>query len=314
RSGKLVAAQPEYFDINNFTLEEGSLFNNSQLTNGDPVCIIGNSVKNKFFSKKNPIGEYIKCGSSWLKVIGLLQERTISETSISNLGIRDYNMDIFIPVNTMLIRYTNRSFINKSKIQQNNEGDNENNKKESYHQLDKIIVKVSNSEFLAPVSDIIARLMTRHHNGVTDFEILIPELLLKQQQRTKDIFNIVLGLIAGISLLVGGIGIMNIMLASVLERTKEIGIRLSLGATPKDVVQQFLFEAVLISIGGGIIGVILGIILSLIVTQVAQIKTIITLWSILISFSVAAITGLVFGINPARKAAKQDPIKSLRYE
>ena len=142
----------------------------------------------------------------------------------------------------------------------------------------------------------------------------MPEQLLKQQQRTKDIFNIVLGFIAGISLLVGGIGIMNIMLASVLERIKEIGIRLSMGATPTDIVQQFLFEAVLISVTGGIIGVILGLTISLLIPQFFDIKTQITVWSIFISFTVAALTGLIFGINPARNASKQDPIKSLRHE
>ncbi|MFL5753758.1 MAG: ABC transporter permease [Bacteroidia bacterium] len=316
RTGKLVGTQPEYFDITNFLPEEGALFNTRQMNYGEPVCVIGQSIKTKFFSRNNPVGQYIKCGSVWLKVIGVLQERVISESTISNLGIRDYNMDIYIPVKTMLIRYTNRALINQSKIMSASmyNGDTPPEKPSNYHQLDKIIVKVEQSEYLMPTADIIARLMARHHNGVTDFEIQIPELMLKQQQRTKDIFNIVLGLIAGISLLVGGIGIMNIMLASVLERTKEIGIRLSLGATPHDVVQQFLFEAILISISGGFIGVVLGIILSYLVSGIAEIQTIITFWSVLVSFSVAALTGLIFGINPARKAALQDPIKSLRYE
>ncbi|HQV01609.1 MAG TPA: FtsX-like permease family protein, partial [Bacteroidia bacterium] len=132
--------------------------------------------------------------------------------------------------------------------------------------------------------------------------------------RTKDIFNVVLGVIAGISLLVGGIGIMNIMLASVLERIKEIGIRLSMGATKVDIVQQFLYEAVLISITGGVAGIILGIALSLIIGQVAQIQTIISVWSVIISFGVAALTGLIFGITPAKRAAMLDPIQSLRHE
>jgi putative ABC transport system permease protein len=156
--------------------------------------------------------------------------------------------------------------------------------------------------------------LLRRHYGVTDFEITVPEVLLKQQQRTKDIFNIVLGVIAGISLLVGGIGIMNIMLASVLERIKEIGIRLSMGATKVDIVQQFLYEAVLISVSGGVIGIILGISLSFIIAQVAEIKTIVSLWSVILSFGVAGITGLVFGITPAKRAAQLDPIQSLRHE
>jgi putative ABC transport system permease protein len=149
---------------------------------------------------------------------------------------------------------------------------------------------------------------------MVDFEIEIPELLLKQQQRTNDIFNYVLGAIAGISLLVGGIGIMNIMLASVLERIKEIGLRLSIGAKKSDVTQQFLFEAMMISISGGIIGVILGVTMAYIVSEFAEIPTLISFSSIVLSFGVAATVGLIFGIAPARKAASQDPITSLRYE
>ncbi len=149
---------------------------------------------------------------------------------------------------------------------------------------------------------------------MVDFEIEIPELLLKQQQRTNDIFNYVLGAIAGISLLVGGIGIMNIMLASVLERIKEIGLRLSIGAKKSDVTQQFLFEAVMISVSGGLIGVILGVSMAYVVSNFAGIPTIISFSSIVLSFGVAATVGLIFGIAPARKAASQDPITSLRYE
>jgi putative ABC transport system permease protein len=160
----------------------------------------------------------------------------------------------------------------------------------------------------------MSRLLQRRHYDVVDYEIEIPELLLKQQQRTNDIFNYVLGAIAGISLLVGGIGIMNIMLASVLERIKEIGLRLSIGAKKSDVVQQFLFEAIMISVSGGIIGVILGVSMAYVVSEVAGIPTIISFTSILLSFGVAATVGLIFGIAPARKAANQDPITSLRYE
>jgi len=139
-------------------------------------------------------------------------------------------------------------------------------------------------------------------------------LLLKQQQRTNDIFNYVLGAIAGISLLVGGIGIMNIMLASVLERIKEIGLRLAIGAKKSDIVQQFLFESVMISVSGGLIGVALGASMAFIISKFAGIPTIITFASIVLSFGVAASVGLAFGIAPARRAATQDPIASLRYE
>jgi len=157
-------------------------------------------------------------------------------------------------------------------------------------------------------------MMQRRHNDVTDFEISVPELLLKQEQRTKAIFNIVLGAIASISLVVGGIGIMNIMLASILERIKEIGVRRAVGATQKDVLAQFLSEAVMISLAGGIAGIIVGGILSMAIERIAHISTIVSPMSVAVAFGVSVAVGLVFGIVPASKAAKQDPIVCLRYE
>ncbi len=315
RSGKLVGVEPAYFSIFNFELDEGKLFNDYQLENGVAVCIIGKSVKAKFFPTENPIGKFIKCGNNWLKVIGVLKERLISENSIANLGIRDYNNDIYTPLQTMLIRFENRDLITKNNLEQNNRRNNNQEKKiVNYHQLDKLVIQITETAKLNSSADIIARLLKRKHFEVVDYEIEIPELLLKQQQKTDDIFNYVLGAIAGISLIVGGIGIMNIMLASVLERIKEIGLRLSLGAKKTDIINQFMLEAMLISITGGFIGVIQGIIMAYVVSHFAGIPTIISFWSILISFGVAAVIGLIFGIAPARKAANQDPITSLRYE
>ena len=319
RTGKLIGVEPDFFKITNFTLEKGKMFNQEQLRNGAQVCIIGKSLQAKFFSKQEAIGSYLKCGSVWLQVVGILEERKISKNSIQNLGIRDYNMDVYTPLKTVLIRYKNRSLVTKAMLNaaamQGDETEETAVKpEESVHQIDRLVIQMDNTEKLEASSEIVSRLLQRRHYTVTDFEITVPILLLKQQQRTKDIFNLVLGAIAGISLLVGGIGIMNIMLASVLERIKEIGIRLSIGATKKDIIQQFVFESVLISLGGGIAGILLGIILSKVVSVVADIPTIISIWSIVISFGVSALTGLIFGITPAKNAANQDPIKSLRYE
>jgi putative ABC transport system permease protein len=319
RTGKLIGVEPDFFKITNFTLEKGKMFNTEQLRTGAQVCIIGKNLQAKFFSKQEAIGSYLKCGSVWLQIVGILEERKISKNSMQNLGIRDYNMDVYTPLKTVLIRYKNRSLVTKAMLNAaamaNEEtGESEEKVEESIHQIDRLVIQMANTEKLEASSEVISRLLQRRHFTVTDFEITVPILLLKQQQRTKDIFNLVLGAIAGISLLVGGIGIMNIMLASVLERIKEIGIRLSIGATKKDIVQQFVFESVLISLGGGIAGIILGIILSKVVSAVADIPTIISIWSIVISFGVSALTGLIFGITPAKNAAHQDPIKSLRYE
>lgn len=319
RTGKLIGVEPDFFKITNFNLEKGKTFNAEQLRSGAQVCIIGKSLQAKFFSKQEAIGSYLKCGSVWLRVIGILEERKISKNSIQNLGIRDYNMDVYTPLKTVLIRYKNRSLVTKAmlnaaSVQMDEEEVTTEKKEESVHQIDRLVIQLAHTENLEASSEVISRLLQRRHYTVTDFEITVPILLLKQQQRTKDIFNLVLGAIAGISLLVGGIGIMNIMLASVLERIKEIGIRLSIGATKKDIIQQFVFESVLISLGGGIAGILLGIILSKVVSIVADIPTIISIWSIIISFGVSALTGLIFGITPAKNAAHQDPIKSLRYE
>ena len=312
RSAKLVGVEPAYFSIFNFNLEEGKVFTDQHLQNGMPVCIIGKSIKAKFFPSENPIGKKLKCGNHWLTVIGVLEQRIISENSISRLCIRDYNIDVYTPLKTVLIRYRNRDLITQSMIQK---GSNETaQKNNNYHQLDRLVIQVNETEKLSATSDVVARMLARKHFDVVDYEIEIPELLLKQQQRTNDIFNYVLGAIAGISLLVGGIGIMNIMLASVLERIKEIGLRLSIGAKKTDIVNQFMFEAIMISVTGGIIGIILGVLMAYSVSKFADIPTVISFGSILISFGVAATIGLLFGIAPARKAANQDPITSLRHE
>ncbi|MFT4738298.1 MAG: putative ABC transport system permease protein [Cyclobacteriaceae bacterium] len=328
RSAKLVGVEPSYFDIFNFKLAEGSMFTNNHLEKGEPVCIIGKSIQAKFFPSENPIGKSIKCGPRWLKVIGILEERLISDNSITKLGIRDYNMDVYTPLKTVLVRYKNRAMLTEEMIQSSNTGSSgmmmfggsvetassTSSGAVNYHQLDRLVIQVEETALLSNTAEIISRNLSRKHFDVIDYEIEIPELLLKQQQRTNDIFNYVLGAIAGISLIVGGIGIMNIMLASVLERIKEIGLRLSIGARKTDIILQFMFEAVLISISGGFIGVVLGMFMAAAVSRFAEIPTIVSISSIVISFGVAATVGLIFGIAPARKAANQDPITSLRYE
>lgn len=326
RSAKLVGVEPTYFEIYDFRVREGAMFNKDQIKLGAPVCLIGHGIKTKFFPVEDPIGKTIKVGPHWLTIVGVLDEREVAASSISKLGIRDFNMDVYVPLQTLLIRYKNRDLITAEALRlaaqrsrgmifdSNPDQNNDSEDKKNYHQLDRLVIQVDETSRLQATAEILSRLLTRRHYEVIDFEIEIPELLLKQQQRTNDIFNYVLGSIAGISLLVGGIGIMNIMLASVLERIKEIGLRLSIGAKKSDVVQQFLFEAIMISVSGGILGVILGVSLAYVVSTFAGIPTIISFSSIALSFGVAATVGLIFGIAPARRAAQQDPILSLRYE
>jgi putative ABC transport system permease protein len=307
--GRCIGVENDFFELNGLEIGQGIAFQPVHMEKGEAVCIIGTEVKKRFFSEEDPVGKLIKCGKTWLRVIGVLKKRNASEESLARLGIRDYNSDVYIPVSTALLRFRNRALITPDDL-----GNNDENKAKNYHQLDRLVVRVDDSKKLRASADVIARILQRRHLQVPDVEIEVPELLLEQEQQTQETFNLVLAVIAGISLLVGGIGIMNIMLASVLERIKEIGVRRSLGATQLDIILQFLFEAVFISLIGGLIGVLLGVGAAKTIASYAEIPTIVSAWSILLSFGVAASIGLVFGLFPAQKAAKQDPIKALRSD
>ncbi len=319
-SAKLIGVSNEYFDLFNLNLERGSFFNNYQEENGIPVCVIGANIRNKFFAKTDPIGSYIKFDQVWLKIVGVLEKTDVTLTRFEDIGVNVMNDNVYIPVKTMILRFQNRALV-ASRLKADvvrgrrfiSVRPNQNTSS-NYHQLDRIVVQVTASEELDPSSDVLSRLLLRRHQEVEDFEITVPELLLKQEQRTKDIFNIVLGAIASISLLVGGIGIMNIMFASVMERIKEIGTRLAIGAKKMDIVVQFLAEAVLISVTGGLIGVLLGVIASALITKFAGILTIVSPMSVIIAFFVSASVGVIFGYSPAKRASERDPIESLRYE
>ncbi len=328
---KLIGVSSDYFELFNLPLESGTVFNKQQEENGLAVAVIGANIKTRFFPDVNPIGKYIKFGHVWLQVIGVIERTNVSVSAFENVGINVYNDNIYIPTKTMLMRYNNRAAVRndvaRSGINIGGGGGRgfmmirnmvstnpSQNTSSNYHQLDKIVVQVAETEQLSPTAELIGRMLLRRHSEVKDFEVTVPELLLKQQQRTREIFNIVLGAIASISLIVGGIGIMNIMFASVMERIKEIGTRQAIGATRIDIIVQFLSEAVLISVSGGLIGVILGIILSNLITHFADILTIVSFSSVLIAFFVSASVGVIFGYSPAKRAAEKDPIESLRYE
>jgi len=334
-TAKLVGVSNDYFHLYNLPLVSGTVFNEFQEKNGIQVCIIGANIRAKFFSRVDPIGQYIKFNGNWLKVIGVLQRTNVSLTGFEEKGVNVYNDNIYIPIQTMLMRYQNRALVNTKLASEAtsiaffggggpggggmarvvvSSSDASSDAETNYNQLDRIVVQVHETEQLNPTTEIISRMLTRRHSGVKDFEITVPELLLKQQQRTKDIFNIVLGAIASISLVVGGIGIMNIMFASVMERIKEIGTRMAIGAKKMDIVVQFLSEAVLISVSGGFIGIFFGVIMAKLIEQIAGIMTLVSFFSIVIAFGVSAAVGVIFGYSPAKRASEKDPIESLRYE
>lgn len=307
----LEGVNNNYFDLFNITLDQGVHFTETHLMNGFPVCIIGDNISNVFFNHQDPVGKYIKCGQVWLQVIGVIERRDFTASASDELGISSTDNKIFIPAKTMIMRFKNRALLRADEIAAAATGSNSGT--ENLNQLDKIIVQVEETEYLNSTAEVINRMLYRRHNELYDFEVTIPELLLKQQQRTKNIFNIVLGVIAGISLIVGGIGIMNIMLASVMERIREIGLRQAIGASRKDIIAQFLSESTLISVTGGILGIILGIGLSRMIMVVFDIKTVISVFSIIISFGVSVMIGVTFGYLPAKRASDQDPVESLRY-
>lgn len=310
---KLDGTDNTYFNLFDIKLESGTLFHQQHTKEGYPVCIIGNNIKNVFFNQEDPIGKYIKCGQIWLQVIGVIEKRSFVGTGGGTMAISSTDNSIVIPVKTMLLRFRNRSLIRGDQVKLAGSGrDVTASKTEDINQLDKIIIRVKETLQLTSTAKVVGNMLMRKHNDIRDFDVSIPELLLKQQQKTKNIFNIVLGAIAGISLIVGGIGIMNIMLASVMERIREIGTRQAIGASRKDIVFQFLSESTLISVVGGLIGIILGVILSKIIQSMFDIKTIISVFSIFISFGVSVFIGIIFGYLPAKKAAEKDPVESLR--
>lgn len=325
KKANLVGVEPSFFDVFNLDLEQGEVFNAFQMEKGEAVCLIGSAVKAKFFTNEDAIGKYIKCGHVWLKVLGVLESRKITTSVSDDVGISVHEEDIFAPITTVLMRYSDRSKITQANLSGGDDQEIVTNgfamsvssgsgQDVGNNQLNRIVVQVKSSENLSPSTEVLRRLLIRRHSRLEDFEIKVPELLLKQEQRTKDIFNIVLGAIASISLIVGGIGIMNIMLASVMERTREMGTRRAIGARKSDIIFQFVAEATIISITGGLIGIVLGVTISQLITRMTDILTIVSFDSIIISFGVSAAVGILFGYMPARRAAEQDPVMALRYE
>ncbi len=292
-TGRVVGVDHSYAAVTGFQASLGRFLVELDVRDAKRVAIIGAEVRRELFGFRDPIGQRIRIGGEWFKVVGVMENKAIKEGKTSVIKVRNINKDIYIPITTGLKRFRNS---------------------DRPEFVEEIAVQVKRSAQVVPSADVVRRILKRTHKEVQDYEIIIPAELLAQSQRTQRVFNIVMGSIAAISLLVGGIGIMNIMLASVTERTKEIGIRRALGATEKDVLGQFLNETVLISCAGGLLGVILGVGMAKGINVFAGWETVISAFSISISFGISAAVGMVFGIYPARKAAQMDPIAALRFE
>ena len=290
--GTLIGTMPGLKDVLNLIPVRGNFFNYQDVHDARRVCVLGDQIKRQLFYFEDAVGEQIKIGNQWYTVAGFIEPKPRS-TGKGGVGDRDMNLDIYIPLSSL----NHRIDIDPAEPE-----------------VDQIILNVSDETRIKEATNLARTLLDLRHNQMEDYRIVVPEELLRQSQKTQRIFNIVMGAIAGISLLVGGIGIMNIMLATILERTREIGIRRAMGATRKDILGQFLIEAVLLSFSGGLIGILVGFLMTKAISSYAGWKTIVDLSSILLAFCVSASVGILFGIYPARKAALLDPIESLRYE
>ena len=289
-----VGTTADYLTVLDAQMGSGVYFSHEDLRESKRVCVLGADAKRALFFFDDPLGGRVKIRNQWFTVIGVLADKGAAGGKIGGvLEVRNTDEDIYIPLTTMLTRF---------------------HWEPADAELSQITVKISASKQLQEAAAIVRTILNRRHRGVEDFKIAIPEELLRQSQKTQQIFNIVMGCIAGISLVVGGIGIMNIMLASVLERTREIGIRRALGARRHDILSQFLVESLLVSLLGGLIGVILGYAVPEIITLYAGWRTIVQPWTIALAFGVSASVGIGFGIYPARQAALLNPIDALRYE
>jgi putative ABC transport system permease protein len=293
---ELYGVRPEYATIHSLRAVEGRFFDQKIDEASRTVCVLGETAKVSLFGYEPAVGRYVKVNDVWLEVIGVLGEQPGSASQYTGGKMQDRNNVVYTPFNTFQYRFWDAlgSYTKDD--------------------LDGIDLRLKPGADSIATAKVVGAVLESTHHGVQDFNVTIPAALLAQQQQTQTIFTYVMVAIAAISLLVGGIGIMNIVLATVLERTREIGIRRALGAKRRDIVRQFLIEAALISSAGGVLGVGFGFLLSWTIARAAEWNTIVTTPSVVIAFTVSVAVGLVFGIYPAMKAAKIDPIEALRYE
>jgi len=292
---QLIGVLPNFVEINSLKLIAGRFFSDEENLRSEPVCVLGESAKLNLLGYDDAIGKYIKINDVWLQVIGVLSPQTSTDTDVEGVQALNRNNLVVAPLNTVMRRFEDNTSWLKDEI-------------------DGIYMKVLSGTDSVETANVVRAILSATHKDAGDFTVIVPAGLLEERRRTQFIFKVVMICIAGISLLVGGIGIMNIMLATVLERTREIGIRRAIGARQSDIIRQFLMEAVLISIVGGLIGIGFGFTLSRLIATAAGWSTVVTTSSIAIAFGVSVFIGLLFGIYPAVQAARLDPIEAIRYE
>jgi putative ABC transport system permease protein len=291
----IYGVSPPYRQIANLHIVSGRFFDPEESSQAAPVCVLGQGTKLSLFGPKDAVGQYLKVAGQWFHVIGVTSSEITVQTNTAGLPAQDLNNLIYVPLDAVIDRLAS-------------------NASEFKDEIDGIYLHLAPGVSIASTGEVVRGILNSTHHNAGDFSIIVPAQLLAEQQNTRRIFSIVMVAIASISLLVGGIGIMNIMLASILERTHEIGVRRAVGARRSDIVRQFVTESSLISLVGGVIGIGFGFGLSRLIAWLAAWSTIVTASSILLAFLVSVSVGLVFGIFPAVKASRLDPVEALRYE
>ena len=291
----LYGVSPAYATIANLRVVNGRFFDDAETANAAPVAVLGEAAAAAIFGTDDPIGRYVKVNDQWFQVIGVAGPQLTVQTDVAGIPAQDRNNLIYVPLYSAIFRLEDGQTRQKDEI-------------------DGIYLQMRSSDDIPSSSALLRGLLNVSHREAGDFTIVSPAELLAEQRRTQRIFEMVMVAIASISLLVGGIGIMNIMLASVMERTREIGVRRAIGAKRRDVIRQFLIETTIISLAGGVMGVLLGVGLSQLIGYLAGWSTIITTWSVVLAFFVSVAIGLIFGLYPAARAAGLDPVKALHYE
>ena len=286
---------PSYQKIAGLHVINGRFFDQSDEDHGAPVCVLGAAAKWSLFGSANPLDQFVKVNEEWFRVIGVVGPQLSAQTETAGAPATDVNNNIYVPLQSAMLRL-------------------EDSYSDVRDEIDGIYFQMAENAILPQNAQVIRAVLDSSHHGADDFSIVVPAELLAEQKRTEHLFNVVMVAIASISLLVGGIGIMNIMLASILERTREIGLRRAVGARQSDIVRQFVVEATMISFAGGTIGVVFGFFISRMIAWLAGWSTIVTFSSIALAFLVSISVGLVFGIYPATKAARLDPVEAIRYE